>query len=74
MKDLGLGYHEALEAAGHKLVRSENGEVDDWQLDVDDPEGFRGHNGPLCSKCGETWCIHCREKIEPCHATDSEPS
>lgn len=62
-------YHVALEAAGHKLIRADNGEIDDWRMDVDDPEGFRGHNGPECAVCGEMWCIHCREKIEPCRGT-----
>lgn len=46
-------FYTALEAAGHKLVRDEDGEIDSSQLDAD------YHNGPGCEKCHETWCEHC---------------
>lgn len=51
-------FYNALEVAGHKLVRDEDGEIDIWQYD----SGY--HNGPGCEKCHETWCMHCemREK------------
>lgn len=53
-------YHEALEAAGHKLRRNDNGEVDVWVMEED------FHNGPGCELCGESWCHHCKPKARPC--------
>lgn len=66
MKRTDQDFYDALEAAGHKLVRDEDGEVDVFQCDAD------YHNGPGCEKCHETWCQHCemREKewnYEPCN-------
>lgn len=58
-------YHTTLEDAGHKLVRDKNGEIDDFQLDVE-PGGGRGHSGPRCELCGKAWCIWCEDKPEPC--------
>lgn len=46
-------FYDALEAAGHKLVRDEGGEIDAFQCDAD------YHNDPGCEKCHETWCEHC---------------
>lgn len=54
-------YYGALEAAGHCLVRNEDGTVDRFQLDVDN------HNGPGCERCGESWCELCViPDIDPC--------
>jgi hypothetical protein len=53
-------FHIALEEAGHKLRREDDGEVDIFALDYD------YHNGPECVLCGDSWCHHCREVIEPC--------
>ena len=64
-------YYIAIEAAGHKLIRKDDGEVDEFRLDIDFVEGFGGHNGPECSLCGETWCVWCQEKIEPCKKIES---
>ncbi|MBV6512551.1 MAG: hypothetical protein FMNOHCHN_02059 [Ignavibacteriaceae bacterium] len=47
-------FFDILEAAGHSLARDEDGEIDIWQHDFD------VHNGPGCSKCGDTWCMHCK--------------
>lgn len=53
-------YYDALEAAGHKLRRNEDGSVDHWGLD----HGY--HNGPICLICDDSWCEHCQDKIQPC--------
>jgi hypothetical protein len=67
---MGRKYHEKLESMGHKLIRDENGDIDDFRLDVDSEEGFGGHNGPQCELCGDMWCIWCLsanwEKIQLC--------
>jgi hypothetical protein len=47
--------YAALEKAGHKLVRREDGSVNEWVLD--DDNNF--HNGPGCELCGQSWCQHC---------------
>lgn len=65
MKRTDQDFYNALEEAGHKLVRNEDGEIDIWQCD----SGY--HNGPGCEKCHKTWCEHCemRKKewnYEPC--------
>lgn len=66
IKPLTHPYHIALEAAGHKLIRDEDGDVDIFRLDAN------FHNGPECELCGETWCHHCKEDIEPCNKTTHE--
>jgi len=53
-------FHIALEAAGHKLKRDEDGEVDIFALESGT------HNGPECVLCGDSWCHHCGGTIEPC--------
>ena len=58
-------FYDALEAAGHELIRNENGKVNQFVLDVDN-ESFGGHNGPGCRRCGESWCQHCNNEIEEC--------
>lgn len=42
------------ESLGHALIRNEYG-VDNFVTDC----GY--HNGPGCSKCNETWCMHCED-------------
>ena len=51
----------AFVAAGHKPKLNAKGEPDTSALDIDDPEGFGGHNGFACSNpgCWETVCIWC---------------
>jgi hypothetical protein len=56
-------YHKKLEAAGHKLIRDDDGYIDIFVLD----EGY--HNGPGCELCGESWCHHCEPTITPCTPT-----
>ena len=56
-------FHEKLEAAGHTLIRNEDGSVDIMQHCT----GI--HNGPGCSNCHQSWCHHyrCRDMaILPC--------
>lgn len=72
LKPLTNPFHIALEEAGHKLVRDADGEVDDWQLDVDDLEGFGGHNGPRCSLCDEMWCVYCEPKPQKCQGSNDK--
>lgn len=55
-------WNERAEKLGHILKRNEDGAVDEFVCDA----GF--HNGPGCSRCGESWCHHCVsvENIIPC--------
>lgn len=55
-------WNERAEQLGHVLKRDEDGAVDLFVVD----SGF--HNGPGCSRCGESWCHHCTNaaSIEPC--------
>lgn len=53
----------AMKAKGHVPRLNEDGDgVDIFVTD----SGY--HNGPGCSICDETWCMHCTnpDKIEPC--------
>lgn len=62
-------FEEAAKAAGHTLALDEDGEIDWFALESDDYESFGGHNGPKCTRCGETWCHHCETKafgLESC--------
>jgi hypothetical protein len=45
----------------HSWKKDEHGDIDELALEVDDPEGFGGHNGPECTVCGFSECIHCIE-------------
>lgn len=53
-------YWGRLEAAGHRLKRDEDGEVDYFAF------SYEFHNGPRCELCGDSWCHHCEDEIEPC--------
>lgn len=53
-------YCSHIESMGHELRRSPTGDVDDFVLD------FETHNGPGCIRCGNSWCIHCRNAVEAC--------
>ena len=60
-------YYDKLEAAGHKLIRGDDGKIDEFQLDVDMEDGaYGGHNGPRCEICRDTWCVWCHEEPKPC--------
>lgn len=55
--------HKHKEYAEHKWIRKENGEIDDFAME----SGF--HNGPVCERCGYSFCIHCEQDgydKEPC--------
>jgi hypothetical protein len=55
-------FYERLEQAGHRLIRDEDGVVDNFVL------GYDIHNGPGCQDCGLRWCEHCDpyRPIEEC--------
>ena len=53
-------YWDKLEAAGHVLERDVDGEVDYFAFECG------CHNGPSCVLCGDSWCHHCEDSIEPC--------
>lgn len=57
-------YWDRIEKAGHVLKRDEDGGVDYFAFE------FEFHNGPLCVLCGDTWCHHCEDEIEPCDHAD----
>ena len=62
-------FHAKLEAAGHRLIRNEDGAVDVFRLDA----GF--HNGPECELCGRSWCHHCEMVASTCpKAVTAEPN
>ena len=52
-------YCLALEAAGHKLSRLENGDFSMFDFG-------EYHEGVFCDLCGELICFHCPEPIKPC--------
>ena len=39
----------------HDWQRTEDGSIDDMAFDVD------FHNGPMCQRCGYSFCIHCED-------------
>ena len=53
-------YYDYIEDLGHRLIREADGGVDYFALDVDN------HNGPMCERCYDAWCHHCRDKVERC--------
>lgn len=60
-------FYNALEAAGHRLQRRANGEVDNTAYTVEN------HNGPACVLCGIAWCEHCyagKKSYDPCSYWD----
>ena len=47
----------------HDWARKANGDIDDFAFEVD------FHNGPMCERCGYSFCIHCDPdgwNKEPC--------
>lgn len=57
-----------IEDLGHKLRRHEDGLIDEWVCEFDEYEG-RGHNGPGCELCDQSWCVHCLRgdfEVEEC--------
>lgn len=49
----------------HLWKKSEDGEVDVFAMDSD------LHSGPRCTRCWFSYCVHCKETIEPCQRTPS---
>ena len=45
--------HRHEEYPEHQWRRKENGEIDDFAMEI----GY--HNGPVCERCGYSFCEHC---------------
>lgn len=41
------------EYSDHLWKKDENGNVDEWAMEFD------YHQGPVCERCGHSFCIHC---------------
>lgn len=52
-----LKWFQAAEERGHALKRDEDGRIDEFVCSG----GY--HNGPGCTKCGESWCMHCKADV-----------
>ena len=52
----------------HQWILEEDGERDDFQMDV----GY--HNGPRCSVCGFSYCHHCGTSPENLVCPGKEPN
>lgn len=44
--------------AHHDWKKDENGEIDMFAYE------FEYHNGPVCQRCDESFCIHCEDDID----------
>lgn len=47
------------ENKGHTWKLNEDGEVDEFAM------SYEFHNGPMCTKCYYTYCVHCDKGDEP---------
>jgi hypothetical protein len=68
MDRLGNAQCDRITAAGHVLALDDEGKVDRFAYS----EGF--HNGPVCTRCGDSFCIHCLPLDIPvyqCTATEA---
>lgn len=54
-----------LSPRGHIWKADDDGTVDFFALDVEDFESFGGHNGPRCTVCGFSYCVHCHQDGPP---------
>lgn len=50
--------HKREEFPTHDWVKNSDGSIDEWAVDC----GF--HNGPMCKRCGHSFCVHCVEDVE----------
>ena len=61
--------------AGHQWATDpDDGMVDFFALNVDSPDGFSGHNGPRCTRCGFAYCVHCHQDGPPAPCGDATPT
>lgn len=44
---------------GHVWKLDENGDIDHFGVEWDEDQ-WRGHNGPICTVCGYSFCHHCQ--------------
>lgn len=49
---------------GHIWKKDHTGEIDLFALDVDEHDSSIGHNGPICIKCGYSFCHRCHKMPE----------
>lgn len=42
----------------HEWFKDEDGRIDKWAM------SFDFHNGPMCSRCYKTFCVHCEDNYE----------
>ena len=52
--------------AGHTLKLDDDGDVDMLALDCD------YHNGPMCTVCYESCCVHCTPNFQPAQCPGQE--
>lgn len=45
--------HIHTEYPEHIWRKDENGEIDEWAME------YEYHQGPVCERCGDSFCIHC---------------
>jgi hypothetical protein len=46
-------------AKGHTLKLDSAGNPDDCAFDFEGSDDDIPHNGFACTKCSDTWCVHC---------------
>jgi len=61
-------WFETAEERGHKLIRDQDGDVDQFV------EGGGFHNGPGCETCGWSTCMHCAADFSRIPVCKSEGS
>ncbi len=52
--------------AKHDWYKDEDGKVDEWAWE----SGF--HNGVICKRCGESFCVHCTPNYDETECTEVE--
>ena len=53
---------------GHQWKTDEEGKIDFFVMEAE------FHNGPMCVKCGFTFCEHCDQPITTCTVSDEGDS
>lgn len=47
--------HIHTEYPEHSWMKDDDGEIDEWAME------FGYHNGPMCERCYESFCVHCED-------------
>lgn len=50
----------------HDWYKDEDGNIDEWAWE----SGY--HNGVICKRCGESFCVHCTPNYDETKCTESE--